>query len=126
MDLYTPGIDLRMKLLTRNVNNMMNVMAECENGQNTNRKDHSHATDKSVAIVQDEMSNMKENDFLDLLVLDILVFRSFGFRPSVLRPWSYFQIAGNQPTRLFQTRFARFQMLKNVKNQFKILNVYKF
>ena len=30
MDLYTLGIDLRMKLLTRNVNNMMNVMAECE------------------------------------------------------------------------------------------------
>ena len=39
--------------------------------------------------------------------------------------WSYFQIAGNQPTRLFQTRYARFWMLTNVKNQFKILNVYK-
>ena len=60
-----------------------------ENGQNTNRKDHSHATDKLVAIVQDRMSNMKENDFLDLLVLDILVFRSFGFRPSVLRPYVF-------------------------------------
>ena len=40
--------------------------------------------------------------------------------------WSYFQIAGCQPTRLFQTRYARFLMLKNVKkNQFKILNAYK-
>ena len=56
-----------------------------KNDQNTNRKDHSLATDKTVAIVQDEMSNMKENDILDLLVLDILVFRSFGFRPYVFR-----------------------------------------
>ena len=39
--------------------------------------------------------------------------------------WNYVQIAGNQPTRLFQTRYARFRMLKNVKNEFKILNVYK-
>ena len=45
---------------------------------------------------------------------------------SIQRYLSYFQIAGNQPTRLFQTKYARFWMLKNVKNQFKILNVYKF
>ena len=36
--------------------------------------------------------------------------------------WSYFQITGCQPARLFQTRYARFWMLKNVNNQFKILN----
>ena len=34
-------------------------------------------------------------------------------------------ISKQQPTRLFQTRYARFWMLKNVKNEFKILNVYK-
>ena len=39
--------------------------------------------------------------------------------------WGYFQIAGCQPTRLFQTRYARFWTLKNVKNELKILNVYK-
>ena len=43
----------------------------------------------------------------------------------VLCYWSYFQIAGCQPTRLFQTRHTRFWMFKNVENQFKILNVYK-
>ena len=35
-------------------------------------------------------------------------------------------MAGRQPARLFQTEYARFCMLKNVKNQFKILNVYTF
>ena len=40
--------------------------------------------------------------------------------------WSYFQIAGYQPTRLFQTRYARFQMLKSIKNQFKILMYTNF
>ena len=34
-------------------------------------------------------------------------------------------ISKQQPTRLFQTRYARFWILKNVKNEFKILNVYK-
>ena len=34
-----------------------------KNGQITKRKDHSHAPDKLVAIVQDAMSNMKENYF---------------------------------------------------------------
>ena len=39
--------------------------------------------------------------------------------------WSFVQIAGCQPTMLVQSRYARFWMLKNVKNEFKILNVYK-
>ena len=34
-----------------------------ENGHITKRKDHSHAPDRSVAIVQDAMSHMTENDF---------------------------------------------------------------
>ena len=46
--------------------------------------------------------------------------------PQQLEYWSYFQIPGNQPAMLVQTRYARFRMLKNVENQFKILNVYKF
>ena len=41
---------------------------------------------------------------------------------NVGREWSYFQIVGCQPARLFQTEYARFQMIKNVKNQFQILN----
>ena len=32
-----------------------------KNGQITKRKDHSHAPDRSVGIVQDARSNMKEN-----------------------------------------------------------------
>ena len=40
--------------------------------------------------------------------------------------WSYFQISSCQPARLFQTEYARFQVIENFKNQFKILTVYKF
>ena len=44
-----------------------------QNGQITNRKDHSHAPDRSVAVMQDPTFNMKENYLvLDLLSLDLM------------------------------------------------------
>ena len=43
----------------------------------------------------------------------------------IVKQWSYVQIAGCQPTTPFQTRCARFRMLKNVKNEFKSLNVHE-
>ena len=46
--------------------NMMNVMAECEKWSN-------HKRERSVAVMQDAMFNMKENYLvLDLLSLDLM------------------------------------------------------
>ena len=59
----------------------------------------------------------------DTIVITAYISFDVGLIQVGVGHWSYFQIAGCQPARMFQTRYARFQMLKNVTNQFKILNV---